>query len=431
MQTRDHNHAKRFALDVVKKLRDAGHEAYWAGGCVRDRLLGQEPKDYDVATGAPPDEIRRIFGKRRTRAVGAAFGVICVIGPKQAGTVEVATFRRDAAYSDGRHPDAVTFSTAEHDAQRRDFTINGLFFDPIAERVIDFVGGQRDLEHRVVRAIGNPDQRLHEDRLRMLRAVRFAATFDFALDDDTLAAVRRLAGSLVAVSAERIAGELRLMLIGANRVRAVELLRESGLLEVVLPESAAITRAQSEADPSHGNTPWVRTMRVLANLREPSFSLALAALVREFWSNEATVREIGGRWRLSNAEADVVAWLLAHVDTVRKARTIVWSRLQPILAAPHAGELVALADAIATTIDGTTADLDFCRQKLALPPHELDPPPLLDGNDLKMAGVPVGPAYRRLLAAVRDAQLEGTITDKQQALDLALHLWRQTEGQET
>jgi tRNA nucleotidyltransferase/poly(A) polymerase len=431
MQTRDHEHAQQFAVDVVKKLREAGFEAYWAGGCVRDRLLGLAPKDYDVATSAPPDEIRRVFGKRHTRAVGAAFGVICVIGSKRAGTIEVATFRRDAAYSDGRHPDAVTFSTAEHDAQRRDFTINGLFFDPLAQRVIDFVGGQRDLQGRVVRAIGDAEQRLHEDRLRMLRAVRFAATFDFALDEGTLAAIQKLAHSLVAVSAERIAGELRMMLTGPNRVRAVELMRESGLLEVVLPESAAISQGDTESDASRGETAWARTMRMLGHLQAPSFALALAVLLREFWSSAATVREIGSRWRLSNAEIDTAAWLLSHVDTARQAKDVAWSRLQPILAAPHAVELVALAEAIVHATAEPTTHVDYCRQKLALPPHELDPPALLDGDDLKACGVPAGPVYRDLLTAVRDAQLEGAIADKPQALDLALRLWRQESIGET
>ena len=170
---------RRFALDVVRRLRGAGFEAYWAGGCVRDQLLGRTPKDYDVATNAMPEQVRQLFGRRRTLAIGAAFGVIAVIGPKPAGTVEVTTFRRDAAYSDGRHPDSVAFSSPEEDASRRDFTINGLFYDPVEDRVIDYVGGQADLAAGRIRAIGNARDRFAEDKLRMLRAVRFAATFAF------------------------------------------------------------------------------------------------------------------------------------------------------------------------------------------------------------------------------------------------------------
>ena len=183
---------RRFAADVVRRLRAAGFEAYWAGGCVRDQLLARTPKDYDVATSATPDQIRTLFGRRRTLAIGAAFGVISVIGPKPAGMVEVTTFRRDAAYSDGRHPDSVTFSSAEEDASRRDFTINGLFYDPVEGRVIDFVGGQRDLAERRLRAIGCARDRFAEDKLRMLRAVRFAAALDFALDDEARAAIAEI-----------------------------------------------------------------------------------------------------------------------------------------------------------------------------------------------------------------------------------------------
>src|SRR5688572_4921449 len=177
---------RAFALEIVEKLRAAGFEALWAGGCVRDELLGLTPKDYDVATSAMPDQIRDVFGRRRTLPIGAAFGVITVLGPRAAGQVEVATFRTDAAYSDGRRPDSVTFTDAEHDAQRRDFTINGLFYDPIEGKVVDFVGGQEDLKRGTIRAIGDPRLRIAEDKLRMLRAVRFAATFNFAIDPDTM-----------------------------------------------------------------------------------------------------------------------------------------------------------------------------------------------------------------------------------------------------
>ena len=173
---------REFALEIVEQLRAAGFEALWAGGCVRDQLLGLAPKDYDVATSATPDEIRDLFGRRRTLAIGASFGVITVLGPRAAGQIEVATFRTDAAYSDGRHPDSVTFTTAEHDAARRDFTINGLFFDPVAEAVVDYVNGRDDLERKTIRAIGDPAARIAEDKLRMLRAVRFAATFDFHIE---------------------------------------------------------------------------------------------------------------------------------------------------------------------------------------------------------------------------------------------------------
>ncbi|MFN5709429.1 MAG: CCA tRNA nucleotidyltransferase, partial [Planctomycetota bacterium] len=173
---------REFAVQIVQRLQQAGFEAVWAGGCVRDMLLGLKPKDYDVATSALPEQIRDLFGHRQTLAIGASFGVITVLGPKSAGQVEVATFRQDAEYSDGRRPDSVHFSTAERDAQRRDFTINGMFYDPVQDVVLDFVEGRRDIDERVIRAIGNPEERIAEDKLRMLRAVRFAATYQFHLD---------------------------------------------------------------------------------------------------------------------------------------------------------------------------------------------------------------------------------------------------------
>ena len=209
--------ARLFAAEIVRRLRQAGHEAYWAGGCVRDELLSRIPVDYDVATAALPEIVRSLFGRKKTLAIGAAFGVITVLGPKDAGQVEVATFRADAASTDGRHPAGVTFCSAREDARRRDFTINGMFLDPLSGEVHDFVGGREDLAAGVIRAIGVPAQRFAEDHLRMLRAVRFAAGFDFALDRDTRAAIERMTHLVVSVSPERIAAELRAMVSRPGR----------------------------------------------------------------------------------------------------------------------------------------------------------------------------------------------------------------------
>src|SRR5438876_3851021 len=313
MPTADPKQARDFAVDVVRRLRESGHQALWAGGCVRDQLMGQMPKDYDVATDALPDRIREVFGKRRTLPIGAAFGVITVLGPKGAGQIDVATFRRDAGYSDGRHPDAVSFSDAEHDAQRRDFTINGLFFDPLDDRVIDFVGGQDDLAQGVVRSIGDPLARIAEDKLRMLRAVRFAARFDFALEDQTLAAIKQQARELVIVSAERVAAELRMIFTNSNRARGLELLVETGLLEVVLPEIAPLLQSRDQ---------WSRTIEVLRALHAPTFSMALAALLREVQAFDAfrnVPQTVFERWKLSTDELVGVEKLLAHEPLIRSA----------------------------------------------------------------------------------------------------------------
>ncbi len=200
---------RQFAVAVVQQLRSTGFEAYWAGGCVRDQLLGRTPKDYDVATNATPPEIRDVFGRRRTLAIGAAFGVVTVLGPPGAGPIEVATFRRDDGYSDGRHPDTVTFTSAEEDALRRDFTVNGLFYDPVDEQVIDYVGGREDIERQVLRAIGDPKDRFTEDKLRMLRAVRLTSTLAFALDAPTVEAIQEMAGEISVVTRRAYRGGSR------------------------------------------------------------------------------------------------------------------------------------------------------------------------------------------------------------------------------
>jgi tRNA nucleotidyltransferase/poly(A) polymerase len=408
--------AREFAAQVVRKLRAAGHEALWAGGCVRDQLMGSAPKDYDVATDAPPDRIRELFGKRRTLAVGAAFGVITVLGPKGAGQIEVATFRKDAAYSDGRHPDAVTFSDAEHDAQRRDFTINGLFFDPLAGQVIDYVGGQQDLAQRVIRAIGDPLARIAEDKLRMLRAVRFAARFGFALDDRTAAAIRQQARELVIVSAERVAAELRLILTHPNRSRGVQLLAETDLLEIVLPEAASLLQSRDR---------WSRCLAILDALEAPSFAMALAAFLRDIQPAQPQSdlpQLVFERWKLSTDELTGVQKLLAEEPFIRTASQQPWPKLQRVLIAPRVEELLGYCRALAQVVDGSTTEIDFCRARLALPVAELNPPPLITGDDLKQLGMPPGPAYRLVLDAVRDAQLDGQITTREEALALALRL---------
>jgi tRNA nucleotidyltransferase/poly(A) polymerase len=402
--------AREFAVDVVRRLRESGHQALWAGGCVRDQLMAALPKDYDVATDAVPERVREIFGRRRTLEIGAAFGVVTVLGPKGAGQIDVATFRRDAAYSDGRHPDAVTFSDAEHDAQRRDFTINGLFFDPLAEQVIDYVGGQEDLQRHVVRAIGDPRARIAEDKLRMLRAVRFAARFDFAIDGETLAAIKEQANELVIVSAERIAAELRLILTHPSRARGAELLVETNLLEILLPEISSVMQDGGQ---------WSRTIAIMAGLHEPTFSMALAALLREIQTpsdRKQLAHAAGQRWKLSNEEIFGIEKLLTEESIICHARSEYWPRLQRILIAPRVEELIGYCDSVARAASGDLSEITFCREKLALPAAELNPPPLITGEDLKKLGIPQGPAYRELLEAVRDAQLESKVSTKEEAL---------------
>jgi hypothetical protein len=430
----DPDRQRAFALEIVQRLRAAGFEAIWAGGCVRDALLGIAPKDYDVATNATPSQIQDLFGRRRTIAIGAAFGVVTVLGPRATAQIDVATFRTDAAYSDGRHPDSVSFTDAEHDAQRRDFTINGLFYDPVAERVIDYVGGQADLEQCIVRAIGDPRLRFREDKLRLLRAVRFAATFDFTIEAQTLQAICEMAAEITSVSAERIGMEVRRMLVHANRARAVRLLRETGLLHQVLPEVAQLSAEEFEV-----------TTRVLVALHEPTLPLAVAALLVRVPESDRTTygilsteypvtgplvapssplpaprcplpaSSVGRRLRYTNKEIERTAWLLANLAVVAEAPETPWPRLQRVLTHDGAADLLALREALAGPTDPALA---FCRERLAWPPERLNPAPLLDGSDLISHGLAPGPQFSELLEKVRDAQLNGQIATRKAALAL-------------
>jgi tRNA nucleotidyltransferase/poly(A) polymerase len=402
-----HVDQRRFALDVVRRLRSAGFEAYWAGGCVRDEVMGRQPKDYDVATSALPQQVRDLFGRKRTLAIGAAFGVITVKGPRPAGMIEVATFRQDAAYSDGRHPDHVTFSSAREDALRRDFTINGMFFDPIAEQVIDYVGGQEDIRRRRIRAIGEPRERIAEDKLRMLRAVRFAAALGFDLDADTAAAIREMAGQIRAVSAERIAAEMRRMLVDSGRVRAVGRLLDVDLARMVLPE---IVRADATASQR-----LEEALAVLERLRQPDFPLALAALLGGTADAEA-VRQIGLRWRLANHETDRAAWLVEHRVALAGAKSLPWSRLQPLLVADGIEDLLAWHEAASPSGPEEAA---HCRGLLRQPREVLNPPPLVTGDDLVAHGMIPGPIFKTILEEVRAAQLDGRVESKAEGLELA------------
>jgi len=411
---------RAFAIDVVRRLRDARYEALFAGGCVRDQLLGLTPKDYDIATSATPEDVKRIFGRRKTLAVGAAFGVMIVLGPgKRAGQIEVATFRSDGDYRDGRRPDSVQFSTAEEDAQRRDFTINGMFFDPLGDRLIDYVGGREDLARRMVRAIGRPEDRIAEDKLRMLRAVRFAARFDFALEEATAAAVRHHAAEIGVVSAERIAEEMRRLLSHPNRACGVRLAFEVGLLPKLLPELADFSPM---SDAGRRTLLW---LEALAN-QSARFAPALAALLcgcgawgdnmPDFPAALAVAPKIAARWKLSNEERSELEFLLAKCPAVFTAGEQPWPAVQRILIVPWTPALLDLSEALIQIVTAPRQGIDLCRAKLALPWRKLNPPPLIDGNDLQAMGLQPGPQFAVFLRGVRDEQLLGRLTDKPSAL---------------
>ena len=403
----------QFAIEIVGKLRSAGHEALFAGGCVRDALLGREAKDYDVATTARPDEVRKLFGHKRTLAVGASFGVIMVLGPKEAGQVEVATFRTEGEYLDGRRPESVEFCTPEEDAKRRDFTINGMFYDPIEERVLDFVGGAADLTAKMIRAIGDPHERVKEDKLRMLRAVRFAATLDFLLDPTTADAIREMSSELIVVSAERITQELKKMLVDVHRRRAIELADDVGLIRIVFPE----------LDPIRRESEWQVTLRRLELLEKPSFELAMAALLKPL-SDTPVVGYILRRLKLSNDENDRIAWLVAHQGDLDNAPSLSLAALKRTLAHPYCEDLLKLgrADRIANSL--SLKPIEFCEDFLARTPMEvIDPIPFVTGDDLIALGLKPGPRFKSVLVSIRDAQLNLQIVSREEAIGLIRAEW--------
>jgi poly(A) polymerase len=403
--------ARDFAAQVVRRLRHAGHETFWAGGCVRDELLGRIPADYDVATAARPDDVRSLFGRGRTLAVGAAFGVITVLGPKNAGHVEVATFRADAPYTDGRHPAGVTFCSAREDAQRRDFTINGLFLDPLTGEVHDFVGGRADLADGIVRAIGVPAMRFGEDHLRMLRAIRFTAFFGFVLEPETRQAIERMTHHVATVSPERVAAELRGMLSRTGRREALELLDDTGLAREVLMEVAP---------PVTDRGRWRETAAIIAAFDEPDLPMALALLSAE--AAPGTLARIAARLRLSNREAKEAEWIragVAAIDAGGDPAARPWSQVQPRAAGEHAATLADVLRARAACGQGNAAAAAWFTQQADRPRHDIDPPPLVTGDQLLAAGVPPGKPIGAALAHIRALQLDGVIATQAQAIEAA------------
>lgn len=399
-----------FAIETVKRLQAAGFQALFAGGCVRDQLMGKPPQDYDVATSARPDEVRELFGYPRTLAIGASFGVIAVIGPKSAGQIDVATFRRDMGYSDGRHPDAITFADAREDAQRRDFTINGLFFDPIAEEVLDFVGGKADLEEQIVRAIGDPHQRIEEDKLRMLRAVRFAATLNFELDEQTQAAIREHAAEINVVSGERIGAEMRRMLTHANRNVAAQLLVECDLLQNIVAGGERETKNRAN---------WRSRLKWLAELgKKTRFETALVLLLAQTMKEQG-IEPVAEQWKLSAAERKSCEWIHGNWLTLTRAAHLPWSQIQPLLIHADAEAALQIAE---TTMGPLHVGVEFCRKRLSWSKEKLDPPAYLNGSDLQAFGLTPGPVFAKILSQIRDEQLDGLLNSRADAEKKALEL---------
>ncbi len=423
------------ARGIAGRLREAGYTAYLAGGCVRDRLLGHEPQDFDVATDAPAAMVQKIFP--RTVPVGVQFGVVLVVVDEQ--PVEVATFRADAVYLDGRHPSSVRFSSPQEDAQRRDFTINGMFIDPVTDAVIDYVGGQADLQAGIIRAIGDPHARIREDRLRMLRAVRFAARLGFTIEPATFAAIQSSAGSIIDIAWERIGDEVVRILTDSSAGSArhgFELLDQTGLLVAILPEVAALKGVEQSPDYHPEGDVFVHTLGLLEQLDHPTETLALGALLHDIAKPPCARREpqritfyghcelgadmavtICQRLRRSREVWERVALLVREHLRLINAPEMRLGTLKRFLATAGIDELLELCriDALASNKDLTY--YHFCKQRLSeLSAEEIKPEPLVRGRDLLEMGFQPGPRFGEILAAVAEAQLDGTLQSRQQAL---------------
>ncbi len=437
----DNRMVKDFAISIVRTLQQAGYQAYLVGGCVRDVLLGREPADYDVATDATPNEVMRIFPD--TYAVGAQFGVVLVPLPENLrgeseDEVEVATFRSDIGYTDGRHPDEVRFSKdAKEDVARRDFTINGLLLDPLSNQVLDFVDGRKDLEDGVVRAIGIAESRFEEDKLRMLRAVRFASRFGYVIEPRTFAAIRKLAPQVRQISCERVREELTKMLTEGHAREAFLLLDETGLLREVLPEISAMKGVQQPLQFHPEGDVFVHTMLLLSKLPHPcSPTLAWGALLHDV-GKPPTFRvapdrirfdghvEIGvkmaericQRLRFSNSETEQILALVENHMRFGDIERMKESTFKRFIRMPKFEEHLELHRVDCESSHGDLALYDFTRNKLAaMPPEAIRPSPLVTGEDLIAAGYSPGPKFKEILSAVEDGQLEGNWDSKDAAM---------------
>jgi putative nucleotidyltransferase with HDIG domain len=424
------------AIEIINHLHANGHQAYLVGGCVRDRLLGIPPKDYDIATDARPEQILTHFP--RAQRVGAHFGVILVHNAR-GEQVEVATFRSDRSYSDGRRPDRVEFEgDPRQDALRRDFTINSLFEDPVSGEVLDFTGGQADLSHRTIRAIGDPKRRFEEDHLRLLRAVRFAARLGFAIDPETMLVIRELAPTVRTVSPERTKSELIRILTEGFPRRGLELLDESGLLIEILPEVKRLQGVEQPPEYHPEGDVWIHTLMMLDSLRQPSATLAMGVLLHDIGKPD-TFRIAGrirfdghveagleiaeailGRLRFSREECDQILALVANHMRFKDVHQMRESTLKRFLRLPRFDEHLELNRVDCLCSNGHLETWTFMQAKHeSLGGDEIRPARLLTGGDLIAEGYSPGPAFGKAMEEIETAQLEGIVTTREQALALA------------
>jgi poly(A) polymerase len=426
------------AVKVVQVLREAGFCAYWAGGCVRDLVMNLEPEDFDIATDARPEDVMRLF--RKTVPVGLSFGVVRVL--YEDAEFEVATFRADGRYLDGRHPAEVRFAGEKEDALRRDFTINGMFYDPLRKEVIDYVRGREDIRARVIRTIGRPEDRFGEDHLRLMRGVRFAARFQYTIEPKTEEAIKKYASTIRDVSAERIRDELEKMLTGPHPSDSLRFLYRDGLLQEILPEVVAMDGVEQPPEYHPEGDVLTHTLLMLDLMTRPveespplSFELALSVLLHDIgkpltfvrrerirFDNHCEVgarmaRRIGHRLRLSNDQQDTVFELVRDHLKFKDVRQMRESTLKRFLRQPRFEDHLELHRLDCLSSHKDLSHWEFCRDKLrTLPPEAIRPPRLLTGEDLIQMGLKPGPVFKEILGQVEDAQLEGRMQTREEAL---------------
>lgn len=434
--------ARTGALEIVRRLQARGFRALWAGGCVRDMLMGQVPRDYDIATNADLQQVIGIFP--HAQVVGAHFGVVIVRLDDY--HYEVARFRRDLAYSDGRHPDGVVFVDEEEDARRRDFTINGMFYDPVADVVLDYVGGQADLKKKVICTIGDPHARFREDRLRMLRAIRFACRYHWPIEEKTREAIGELSTSIASISLERVRDEVVKILTEGGAPLGVRWLIDLGLMVVFMPEVVAMDGVPQPPQFHPEGDVLTHTLIMLGLMRKPSVELAMGVLLHDVgkpptfqvrdrirFHNHTKVgremaEEICRRLRFSSEQTKHIAALVADHHKFMHVREMRPSTLKRFLRTDRFEDHLALHRIDCLSSHGKLDNYTFCKAALeTLEPEQILPDPLINGRDLIAMGQKPGPAFKQVLRAVEDAQLEGRVTRRDEALRLAAQVFDSLE----
>lgn len=429
---------KQYAVQIVQTLQKHGYKAFLAGGCVRDMIMGKESFDYDIATDAMPHDVIRIFQK--TIPVGIQFGVVIVV--KEGHNFEVATFRAEDSYSDGRHPDRISFSTPENDVKRRDFTINGLLYDPVKDEILDYVGGRKDIEAGIVRTIGDPIERFTEDKLRMIRAARFACRFHFSIHKDTQQAIMQLAPQIHMVSAERIREELEKIITGPNPHIGIKLLEELHLLQEILPEVSNTRGVQQPENFHPEGDVFIHTLLALSKMENPSWTLAMGVLLHDigkavtftvtdrirFNLHEKVgadmATKICDRLKTSTDDKERIRWLVLKHLCFKDAQKMRLNKLKRLFAEEGYPELAELCRVDALASSGDLSDYDYCQEMFQkLSREEVKPEPLITGHDLIAMGLKPGPLFKEILTKIEDEQLDGNLTTKETAIERVKELF--------